>query len=300
MAACDCQRFARTAGRVLTCVALVAVAAAVHAQRWPASWTTAQRPLQIFGNAYYVGPQGASAILVTSPDGHVLLDGPMQENAAMLVANIRALGFRIEDVKLIVNSHPHFDHAGAIAELQRLSGATVAARTPSAQVLTQGRSGPDDPQFGVVPDMPPVRSVRTIAAGETLRVGALALTAHETAGHTPGGTTWTWRSCQDGRCVDMVYADSLGAASGDAFLFTRNSQYPNVLRDFETSFATVAALPCDILVSAHPEVSNFWQRVARRDGGDTNALVDRTACTRYVESARAALKARVDKELKTR
>ena len=285
--------------RFAALVALIGVAAVAGAQQWPASWTAAQPPLQLFGNVYYVGARGVSAILITSADGHVLLDGPMQENVSMVVSNIKALGFRIEDVKLILNSHAHFDHAGGIAELQRLSGATVAARAWSSHVLTQGRSGPDDPQYGVVPEIPAVRSVQTIAAGETLRVGLLALTAHATAGHTPGGTSWTWRSCQDGRCVDMVYADSLTAASGERFLFTRSTMYPTVLRDFDASFSTIAAWPCDILLTPHPEVSSLWQRIARRDQGDADALVDQAACARYVESARAALRARIDREMKT-
>lgn len=286
--------------RLLAAVVLVAAAVTASAQQWPASWTTAQAPLRIFGNVYYVGARGVSTILITSADGHVLLDGPMQENVPMVVANIKALGFRVEDVKLILNSHAHFDHAGAIAELQRLSGATVAARAPSVQVLRQGRSGPDDPQYGVLPEMPAVRAVQTIAAGDTMRVGALAVTAHATAGHTAGGTTWTWRSCQEGRCLDMVYADSLGAASRPGFLFTRSAEYPTVLTDFEASFSTIGALPCDILLTPHPDVSNLWPRLARRDQGDADALIDRQACTRYVESARAALQARVDREKNTR
>lgn len=286
--------------RLLAAVVLVAAAVVASAQQWPASWTTAQPPLRIFGDVYYVGARGVSAILITSADGHVLIDGPMQENVPMVIANIKALGFRVEDVKVILNSHAHFDHAGGIAELQRLSGATVAARAPSRQVLTQGRSGPDDPQYGVLPEMSAVRSVQTIAAGDTVRVGALALTAHATAGHTSGGTSWSWRSCQDGRCVDMVYADSLTAASRNGFLFTRNAEYPAVLTDFDASFATIAALPCDILLTPHPDVSNLWQRLARRDQGETDALVDRAACRRYAESARAALQTRVDREKNTR
>lgn len=281
-------------------MSVVAAAALAGAQQWPASWRTPQAPLRIFGNVYYVGARGVSAILITSADGHVLLDAPMQENVSMLVANIAALGFRIQDVKLIVNSHAHFDHAGAMAELQRLSGARVVARARSREMLRRGHSGPDDPQYGVVPDFPPVPSVQTIAAGETVRVGALALTAHATPGHTAGGTTWTWRSCQDGTCLDMVYADSLGAASREGFLFTRSPEYPAVLRDFDAAFATVAALPCDTLLTPHPDASNLWQRIARRDQGDADALVDGTACSRYVESARVALKARVDREMDAR
>lgn len=286
--------------RLLAPLVLVAAAAVAGAQQWPASWTTAQRPLRIFGNVYYVGARGVSAILITSADGHVLLDAPMQENVPMVVANIKALGFRVEDVKLILNSHVHFDHAGGIAELQRLSGAIVAARAPSREVLTRGRLGPDDPQYGILPEIAAVRSVQTIAAGETLQVGPLALTAHGTAGHTPGGTSWTWRSCQDGHCLDVVYADSLTAASRNGFLFTRNTAYPAVLTDFDASFSTIAALPCDILLTPHPDVSNLWQRIARRDQGEADALNDRAACTRYAESARAALKARADREMNTR
>lgn len=286
--------------RFAAAVLLAGAAAAVGAQQWPASWTAPQQPVRIFGNVYYVGARGVSAILITSADGHVLLDAPMQENVALVVAGIAALGFRVEDVRLILNSHAHFDHAGGIAELQRLSGARVAARAPSASVLMEGRSGPDDPQFGALPPMPAVRAVQTIADGETLRVGPLALTAHATPGHTPGGTSWTWRSCQDGRCLDMVYADSLTAASADGFLFTRSTQYPTVLRDFEASFATVAALPCDILLTPHPDISNLWQRVASRDQGVADALIDRMACSRLVESARAALRVRLDRESNVR
>lgn len=285
--------------RCFVALLLASAAAAVlgaQQQQWPASWKAPQAPVRIFGNVYYVGARGVSAILITSPEGHVLLDAPMAENVALLAGNITALGFRIADVKLILNSHAHFDHAGAIAELQRLSGARVAVRAPSERVLAQGRSGPDDPQFGVVPDMPPVGSVTTVAGGETLRVGPLALTAHATAGHTPGGTSWTWRSCQDGRCLDMVYADSLTAASADGFLFTRSTQYPTVLRDFDASFSTIAALPCDVLLTPHPEVSNLWQRIARRDQGDADALIDRAACSRLADSARAALRVRLDRE----
>jgi metallo-beta-lactamase class B len=287
--------------RVMVAVLLTAATAVGAAQQWPASWRAPQQPLRIFGNVYYVGARGVSAILITSAEGHVLLDVPMQENVAMIVSSITALGFRVEDVKLILNSHAHFDHAGGIAELQRLSGATVAARAPSARVLTQGRSGPDDPQFGVVPEMPRVRAVvQTIAGGETLRVGPLALTAHATAGHTPGGTSWTWRSCQDGRCLDIAYVDSLTAVSADAFLFTRSAEYPTALRDFEASFAAIASMPCDILLTPHPDVSNLWQRIASRDKGAADALIDPTACSRLVDSARTGLKTRLDREANPR
>jgi metallo-beta-lactamase class B len=308
--------------RLFSAVAIAALAvAAVSAQQRPSSceacpaWNAPQRPFRILGNVYYVGPRGLGVILVTSEQGHVLLDGALPESVPAIVSSIRTLGFRVEDVRLIVNSHPHFDHAGGIGELQRLSGATVAALAPSARVLGSGRSGPDDPQFGVVIPIEPSRDVQVVAPGGTLRVGPLAFTAHATGGHTPGGTTWTWRSCEEatgpaggasppiaagGRCFDMVYADSQTAVSADGFLFTNSKTYPTALQDFEKGLATLSRLPCDVLLTPHAEASDLWGRIARRDrGGGTDALVDRTACRRYAETARTALRARVEREQRT-
>lgn len=293
-----------TSRLVLLLLTVAAAAAAVHAQQPPIPpceqcpvWNAPQPPVRIFGNVYYVGPRGLSAILITSDDGHVLLDGALPESVPGIVAGIRALGFRIEDVKLILNSHAHFDHAGGVGALQRLTGARVAALRPSAQVFERGQSGPDDPQYGILPPLAVVKNVQVVQPRETLRVGPLALTAHATGGHTPGGTTWTWRSCMDGRCLDLVYADSISAVSADSFLFTRSKDYPGAVRDFERAFDTLKTLPCDVLITPHPEASDLWGRVARRDaGGGVDALVDRDACRRYAEAGRARLETRLQRE----
>ena len=261
-----------------------------------AAWNSDQKPFRVFGNTYYVGVRGLSSILITSDQGHVLIDGALPESAPKIAANIRALGFRIEDVRLILNSHVHFDHAGGIAELQRLSGATVAASPPSARVLKRGHSGPDDPQFGSLRGIAPVANVRIVNRDETLRVGPIELAAHPTPGHTPGGTTWTWKSCEKERCLNVVYADSLTPVSARSFLFTRNTTYPDALEDFAASFRTLDDLDCDILLTPHPEASDLWSRLARRDGGERDALIDATACRHLADRARQQLKARVASE----
>jgi metallo-beta-lactamase class B len=268
-------------------------------------WNAPQQPLRLFGNVYYVGPHGLGSVLITSAGGHVLIDGALPESAAAIADRIRALGFRVEDVKLIVNSHVHFDHAGGISALQRLTGATVAASPLAAMVLASGASGRDDPQYGVIPPIAAVSGVRRIADGETLRVGSIAITGHFTPGHTPGGTSWTWRSCDQPsvagsrqgalRCLDFVYADSLTAVSADDFLFTRSRAYPTAIADFEKSFAFLATVPCDVLITPHPEASDLWPRLARR-GGAGDALVDRTACRRYADAARRRLRIRIATE----
>jgi metallo-beta-lactamase class B len=261
-------------------------------------WTEKQQPFRVFGNTYYVGTRALSSILITSRAGHILIDGTVPEAVPQLVANIRALGFRVEDVRLLLNSHDHFDHAGGLAALQRLSGAPVAALEPSARVLRQGHSDPDDPQYASLTRAPErVPHVRVIGDGETVTVGALHLTAHATPGHTPGGTSWTWVSCEATRCLHIVYADSLSAISAPGFRFSANATYPNAVQDFGRSFTTLAALPCDILLTPHPEVSDTLGRLSRREAGATpEAFEDDGACRRLAREARADLEKRIAQE----
>jgi metallo-beta-lactamase class B len=265
----------------------------------PADWTTPHESVRIFGNTYYVGTLGLGSILITSPQGDVLIDAGVAEDAPLIERNIERLGFHLRDVKAILNSHAHYDHSGGIAELQRASGARVEALRWSAQAMKTGAPGRDDPQFGIVrPDMPRVSNVKIIEDGDTVRVGALAVVAHKTAGHTPSGTTWTWKSCERDRCLDIVYADSQTPVSADDFYFTRSKVYPNAIADFEHGFSVLEHLRCDILLTPHPGVSSLWQRVAKRDAGDAGALIDPAACRHLAADGRQALAKRIEKEKK--
>jgi metallo-beta-lactamase class B len=275
--------------------------AASHAQRsieCPscAEWNAAQRPLRLHGDTYYVGTHGLGAILITSPQGHVLIDGGLPQSAPVIRANIESLGFRMRDVKLILNSHAHYDHAGGIGELQRASGARVLASAWSAGVLKVGKSQPGDPQLGIAFDYPAVRNVRTFAFGDTLRVGPIAVVSHATAGHTPGGTSWSWRSCDGARCLDFVYADSQTPVSADEFLYTRSTTYPTAIADFRRGHTTLERLSCDVLVTPHPSASSLWDRVSPSDGTIGSTFVDRDACKRYAANARRTLEERVERE----
>lgn len=264
-----------------------------------AEWNAPTPPVRLFGNAYWVGTRGLGAVLLTSSAGHVLIDGGLPESAPRVLASIRALGFRVEDVKLIVNSHVHHDHAGGIAALARASSAMVAASPASAPVLRTGRARKDDPQYDIALAFPPVAAVKVIGDGDTLRVGPIAIVAHFTPGHTPGGTSWSWRSCEGARCLDFVYADSQTPVSADSFLFTRNTGYPSAIRDFEHGFTVLEQLSCDVLVTPHPGASRMWERLEARERGNADALVDREACRKYSTAARQALARRVKAE-KTR
>jgi len=256
-----------------------------------------QPPFRIFGNTYYVGTHGLSSVLITSPAGHVLIDGDLPESVGRIVDNIRSLGFRVEDVKLIVNSHVHFDHAGGIAELQRRSGAHVVASKWSAEVLSKGGVGRGDPQYGTLTPIAAVKNVSTFRDGESLHVGEITITPHLTPGHTPGGTSWTWKTCEGSVCYDMVYADSLNPISAPRFRFTKSREYPQAIEDFEKSFAFFGATPCDVLVTAHPEVSGFWDRLALREKGvKPDPFIDSAACHKLAEGAREKLRQRLADE----
>jgi metallo-beta-lactamase class B len=257
-------------------------------------WNAPQEPFKIYGNTYYAGTHGLSSILITSPSGHILIDGALPESAEQIRDHIRALGFRVEDVRLILYSHVHFDHAGGIAQLQRWSHARVAASPASAPVLSNGGVGKDDPQYGILPPIARIKHVERFQDGDVLHVGDLAITAHLTPGHTPGGTSWTWKSCDGSQCLNMVYADSLTAVSAPNYKFTVHA---DLLKGFEKSYAFLENTPCDILITTHPEISGLWERLKRRNQGvKPDPMIDSAACGNLAGNAREQMQKRVQSE----
>ncbi|HUA87964.1 MAG TPA: subclass B3 metallo-beta-lactamase [Steroidobacteraceae bacterium] len=262
-----------------------------------AHWNAPQDPVHIYGNTYDVGVAGLSVILIRGQQGSILIDGALPQSVPLILEHLARLGVRAASVRVILNSHTHFDHAGGIAALQRATGAEVRASAASARALESGGPTPDDPQYAS-PDnhFAPVMHVHVIADGETVQVGGVGVTAHFTPGHTPGSTSWTWRSCEGTHCLDMVYADSLSAVSAQGFRFTAGG--PERLEAFNHSIDLVGALPCDVLLSPHPENFDLEGKLeARRQHPDRNPFIDATACKRYADEARRRLRARVAAEL---
>lgn len=289
------MRFASAAAGLLTLAAATGAAGAAPTDCSScAVWNAPQAPFHIYGNTWYVGTHSLSAILIASDKGHILIDGDLEESVPQIADHIRALGFRLEDVKWILNSHVHYDHAGGIAELQRLTGAVVMASPWTAAVMGQGEVAKDDPQFGVIRSIPRVKTVRVLADGDAVRQGPLALTAHFTPGHTPGGTSWSWISCEAQSCLHMVYADSLTAVSADAYRFT---DHPGAVASFEKSITALSDLPCDILLTPHPEFSGLLDKAARKEAGEKpDPFVAPDACNKLADASREALHKRVATE----
>jgi metallo-beta-lactamase class B len=254
-------------------------------------WSAPQKPFRIYGNTWYVGPRGLGVFLVTAPTGDVLIDGGVPGEAALIEANIRSLGIDLRDIKWILNSHAHSDHAGGIARLARDTGAQVIAGAGDAALLERG--GHDDPQYGDRFPFPPVHVARAAADGERLHLGDLVLTAHSTPGHTQGNTTWTWMSCEGTRCLHLV---DVGSLSAPGFRLVGKPNSPAIVGEFEHSFSVVAALPCDIPLAPHPGMVDFWTRVAERGQGHPDALVDPAGCRAYANGARESFEAQLAKQ----
>jgi metallo-beta-lactamase class B len=251
-------------------------------------WSDPAPPVKIFANVYDVGTCGIVSLLITGPRGHILLDGATAQAAPSIAANIRKLGYQLSDVKLIGASHEHFDHAGGIAELQRLTGATVMSMPAAYVALETGKTSEDDPQYGMHDPYPAAKVGIMLADGFVVRQGPLAITAHATPGHAPGSTSWSWRSCEAGRCVSFVYADSVSAVSSDKYRFLDHKRYVAAFKD---SLNKIGRMQCSLLVTPHPGASNLYDRLA-----GNAPLIDRGACRDYAQRGRAALDERLAKE----
>ena len=253
-----------------------------------AGWSDPTPPRHVFGNTWFVGTCSIGAFLITSPDGHVLIDAATVEAAPHIITNILAAGFKVEDIKTILVTHEHHDHVGGVSALQKASGAKVWARAPAAEALKAGRGDRRDPQFGILDPFPPVANVETLADGDEVTLGPLRIRNIPMTGHTAGGSGWAWRSCEGTTCRDIVFPDSNSAISDKTY---RYSDHPAHVAAFRDGLDRVAAQPCDILLTTHVQSSDM---LARLDG--RKPLVDSTACKAYAERGLAGLEKRLADE----
>lgn len=251
------------------------------------AWNKPQAPFRVYGNTWYVGTQGLAAILIKTDAGLILIDAALPQSAHLIAGNIRQIGFDPLDIKLLLNSHAHYDHAGGMAALQRLSGAQVVASEGSVDVLQSGKLAGNDPQFnfGVEANrFPAIENVRMIADGESLALGNTTLVAHYTPGHTTGGTSWTWQSCEGSNCLNLVYADSLSAVSADGFRFSDPDSDPNNATQITASTALIRDLPCDVLLAPHPFLIQLQDKLAAAAANpEINPFIDSSACMAYAD-----------------
>lgn len=250
-----------------------------------ASWLQPMAPLQIADHTWQIGTQELTALLVQTAEGAVLLDGGMPQMAGHLLDNMKARGVAPQDLRLILLSHAHADHAGPVAELKRRTGAKVVANAESAVLLARG--GSDDLHFVDGITYPPASADRIIMDGEVVSIGGIDFTAHFMPGHTPGSTGWTWTDTRDGKPVRIAYADSLSAPG---YQLKDNPRYPRLIEDYKRTFATVRGLPCDLLLTPHPGASN-WSYAA-----GSKASANALTCKAYADAAEKKFEAQLAKE----
>jgi len=251
-------------------------------------WNKAAPPVRIHGNTYLVGSCGISSIFIAGSQGHVLIDGGTEEDSDLIADNIRALGFRVQDIRFILTSHEHPDHIGGIAKLQRLSGATLVTSAAASKVFQSGVASADDPQAGTLKTIPTAGVGRIVGDNEEVLLGNVMLTAMTTPGHTPGALSWRWVSCDGGVCRTIVYADSLTPVSAPNYRFSDHAAY---LAAYRASIAKIAASPCEILLTPHPSASDMPHRLALG-----RPLLDSDACKNYAQSLTKQLNDRLAKE----
>ena len=254
-------------------------------------WNKPVPPFQIVGNLYYVGAVEIASYLITTPHGHFLLDGGFVETAPQIESNIAQLGFKLSDVKYLLNSHAHYDHAGGLAELKKLTGAKFVASEGDAGLLRNGGHG--DFRFGDTLLFPPIEPDKIISDGESLQLGDQMMTAHLTPGHTRGTITWTTKIRDGGKSYDVVF---VGSQSSLDYKFVGQESYPGIAADFVKSFAVLKNLPCDIFLAAHGSFFHFADKHQRFMRGEKNAFVDPNGYTRYLTESEQDFHQKLDRQ----
>ncbi len=246
------------------------------------AWSRPVAPFRIVGNIYYVGTAGLAAYLIPSDHGAVLLDGTLASNASLIERNIQSLGFRLGDIKVLINSHAHYDHAAGFAQIKRDSGARLWASAGDRAALQAGRQH-GDMDYGVV-TFPPVTVDGVVRNGQVLRVGTIRLTALMTPGHTRGCTTWLMTVRDHGRTLRVVFLGSISVAGN---ILVGNRSYPGIVADYRASFARLKAVKAHVTLPAHPELADVLVHAAQRDAGSADAFVDPDRLGQIVAAAEA-------------
>ena len=238
-------------------------------------WNTPFPPFKVIGNIHYVGTAGVSAYLITSPKGHILIDGILPQSVPQIISNVKALGFDIRDVKYLLNSHAHIDHAGGLAGLQRASGAIMIASAADKPFLESGDIG-HGPSGGM--KFPPVRVDRVIGDKEKVRLGDISLTAHLTPGHSPGCTSWSMATSGADRVRRQVFFHCSGTVAGQSLI---PEAYPGIVANFRKTFAKVRTFKADVFLANHDNFFDLAEKRARQIAGDANAFVNPDELQRF-------------------
>ncbi len=269
---------------------MIAVAAlAVIGQRTEEerSWNQPVEPFKIAGNIYYVGASDVTSYLITTPKGHFLIDSGFVETVPQIKDNIVKLGFKVEDVKILLNSHAHYDHAAGLAELKRSTKAKLMMSDADAELLANG--GLNDPNFGDRFPMEAVRADRTFRDGKQIKLGGVTMTANITAGHTRGCTTWTTEVKEKGLKLTAIFVCS---TSAPGYKLVGNKKYPTIYVDYQRTFERLERLKPDIFLGAHGGIYDLEGKIeALKQNPSRNPFIDPSGYRDYLKRSKASIEA---------
>jgi metallo-beta-lactamase class B len=259
------------------------------------SWTRPFPPFRIAGNLYYVGSEELASYLIVTPQGDILINSSTEKNVPLIQKSVEQLGFRFGDIKVLLISHAHLDHCAGSAKVKQLTGARYMVMDADVPVVESG--GKADFQYGADPAMlfPATHVDRVLHDGDTVRLGDAVLTAHLTAGHTRGTTTWTVDETEGGRTLHAVIVGSPNVNPG--YKLVANKAYPQIADDFYHGFQVLKGLPCDLFLGAHGSYYGLQEKYQRWVYGDGEAFIDPQGYKNYVADREQAFEAEQNRQL---
>ena len=279
--------------RALAFTALLFCTLPIWAVQEPA-WTAPFPPYRIAGNLYYVGSADLASYLIATPKGLILIDSDLASSPPLIRKSVEALGFRFSDIKILLISHAHVDHCAGSAEIIRETGAKYFVMNGDVSVVESG--GKSDFAYGAEKDMQfaPAHVDRVLHDGDTVQLGGTVLTAHLTAGHTRGTTTWTMDETEGGRLLHVVIVGSPNVNPG--YKLVGNTVYPKIAADYEHQFEVLRALPCDIFLGAHGSYFDMTEKYARWKAGNKDAFIDPAGYKAYVADREQAFETELQRQ----
>jgi len=260
----------------------------------PADWREPFPAHRMIGNVYYVGSRGLASYLITTPAGYILINSNLTTSVPLIRESIEKLGFHFKDVKILLISHAHFDHDAGSAEVKKLTAAKYMVMDGDVGVVESG--GKSDFQYGNDPSLlyPAIKLDRVLHDGDEVKLGDTVLTAHKTAGHTRGCTTWSLKVSDAGKTYDVVIVGSPNVNPG--YKLVNNSRYPEIADDYARGFRVLKSLPCDVFLGAHGSYYGMEAKYAKLSGGAANPYIDPEGYTSYVAEREQAFLSELQKQ----
>lgn len=276
--------------------ATILLLAAFAGNLWAQSpdWTAPFPPHKIADNLYYVGSKGLASYLITTPQGNIIINSSLESSVPLIQTSVEKLGFKFGDTKILLISHAHWDHDAGSAALKKATGAQYMVMDADVPVVESG--GKEDFQYGNQPSTqyPPAKVDRVLHDGDTVKLGNMTLTAHKTPGHTKGCTTWTFQTTDKGKTYNVVIIGSPNVNAG--YKLVNNARYPEIAKDYETTFRVLKSLPCDIFLGAHGDYYGLLAKYPKLRAGGANPFIDPAGYKAYVAEREQAFQAELKKQ----